>query len=47
MDISVFFKPSSFKEYYQEELHSEQLIHHVHFFEGDMEELAGKKTEWV
>jgi formiminoglutamase len=44
MDISVFFKPSSFKDYYQEELHTEQLIHHVHFFEGDMEELAGKRV---
>jgi len=44
MDISVFFKPSSFRNHLPEELHHEQLINHVHFFEGDLEELVGKRV---
>src|SRR5690606_26794109 len=43
MDISVFFKPSLFRESLSTEFYPEQLIHHVAFFEGDMEELKDKK----
>lgn len=43
MDISVFFSPSNFRESLPENLHHEQLIHHVHFFQGEMEELDDKR----
>lgn len=44
MDISVFFKPTEFRNHLGEEFHHEQLIQHVHFFEGDLEELTGKRV---
>jgi formiminoglutamase len=43
MDISVFFTHGSFRNLLPEELHQSQLLHHVHFFTGDLEELDGKK----
>lgn len=43
MDISVFFKPTQVRQQLPAEMHREQLINHVHFFSGDMDELEGKQ----
>lgn len=43
MDISVFLTQSKFKESLPENMHGQQLVHHVSFFTGEPEELEGKK----
>lgn len=43
MDISVFLSQSEFRKSLPENLHAQQLIHHVSFFTGEPEELEGKK----
>lgn len=43
MDISVFFSQSKFREMMPDESHPSQLLNHVHFFSGELEELEGKK----
>ncbi|MBX7051514.1 MAG: formimidoylglutamase [Flavobacteriales bacterium] len=43
MDISVFLSQSDFRKALPENMHAQQLIHHVSFFTGEPEELDGKK----
>jgi formiminoglutamase len=43
MDISVFFKPVDTGDFVRPENQPSMLIHHAHFFQGDLEELEGKK----
>jgi formiminoglutamase len=43
MDISVFFKPVQTGDFVRPENQPSMLIHHAHFFQGDLEELEGKK----
>lgn len=47
MDISVFFKPVDTSDFVRPENQPSMLIHHVHFFQGDLEELEGKKLALI
>jgi len=47
MDISVFFKPFDSSTIEKHENQPSQLINHVTFFTGDLEELEGKKLALI
>jgi arginase family enzyme len=47
MDISVFFKPFDSSTIERHENQPSQLINHVTFFTGDLEELEGKKLALI